>query len=280
MEKFSARKPISSTLVYAIVLSISILLLLFSSITSYVTMSIKFLGNILLYPINFVLSSSSQAIESLQKNWQNFTSAYQRIVKLEEEIEILSKRAALSESLEIQNRELKNLLGISTQYNYNIEVANIISPDFEVASESIIIDKGIVNGITKNMPVLAYSGGNIGLIGIVREVYLTTSVVETILSPTINIGVVLEISGEVGLLSGEGKLNGTCVVRYISSSVGVAAGTERVFTFSRSTLTPPGILVGTVLSTKKKEFSRFQEIIVKPAISIKNISKVMVVKSF
>jgi len=280
MEKFSGRKPISSTLVYLIVLTISLILLLFSSITSYVTMSIKFLGNILLYPVTFLISVSSQAANSIQQNWQSFTSAYQKISTLEEEVEVLSKKAALSDFLEIQDRELKNLLGISTQYNYNIEVANVISPDFEVASESIIIDKGIANGITRNMPVLAYSAGNIGIVGIVRETYLTSSVVETILSPSINIGVTLEISGEVGLLSGEGKMNNTCIIKYISSSIGVATGVEKVFTFSRSTLVPPGILVGTVLSTKKKEFSRFQDVIIKPAIDIKNISKVMVVKTF
>lgn len=269
----------SPFLVYVIVLAICIVFLIFNSINYYANLSIKFLGNIVLYPVVFVSKLLSQSLNSLSSNWENFTRSLDKIKRLEMENEELRKKVALLEYYETESKRLSILLNVSQTLDYRVEVANIVSMGFDFADETIVIDKGTVNGITKNMPVIAYFMGNISLVGIVKEAYLTTSVVETIVSPNINIGVMLESSQEVGVLQGNGKFNNTATVKYISDSVEVKIGNEKVYTFSRSINYPPGILVGLVTMVKKRERSKFQELVVKPAIDIKNLSSVMVIKT-
>lgn len=268
----------SPFLVYTIVLSVSIVLLIFTSITHYVNLSIKFVGNVILTPVIFLSHLSSRALTSLSSSWASFTRSIERIRELEEENEKLKKKSALVDYYETENKRLSIILNVVQSLPYKVEVANIISSGFDSAEETIVVDKGMANGIVKNMPVIAYFMGNIALVGIVKEVYLTTSVIETILSPNINVGVMLESSQEVGILYGNGKLNGTSSVKYISDNINVRVGSERVFTFSRSLKYPGGILVGTVILSKKRERSRYQEVVVKPAIDIKNISSVMIIK--
>lgn len=272
-------KTTSPIVVYSIVVALSIIFLVFNSINQYINYSIKFVGNILLYPIILISQTTSQTIDSITSNWENFTKNLEKIKRLEKENEELRKKASLVDYYETENRKLSILLNLSQSLPYKVEVANIISGGFDSSEEIIIIDKGTAHGITKNMPVIAYFLGNIALVGIVRETYLTTSIVETLISPNINIGVFLETSQEVGVLSGNGKINGTATVRYLSENVNIKVGTEKVYTFSKSINYPPGILIGTVMLTKKRERSRFQEAIVKPTIDIKNISSVMVIKS-
>lgn len=272
-------KTTSPIVVYSIVVALSIIFLVFNSINQYINYSIKFIGNILLYPIILISQTTSQTIDSITSNWENFTKNLEKIKRLEKENQELRKKASLVDYYETENRKLSILLNLSQSLPYRVEVANIISGGFDSSEEIIIIDKGTAHGITKNMPVIAYFLGNIALVGIVRETYLTTSIVETLISPNINIGVFLETSQEVGVLSGNGKINGTATVRYLSENVNIKVGTEKVYTFSKSINYPSGILIGTVMLTKKRERSRFQEAIVKPTIDIKNISSVMVIKS-
>ena len=279
MVKEKYTKQTSPFIVYSIVATLCILFLVFNSINYYVSFSIKFVGNIILYPVVLLSQLSSKTINSLTTTWDNFTKSVEKIKKLEEEIEELRKKSALIEYYESENRKLSMLLNISQTIQYKVEVANIISSGFDSVDETIVIDKGIANGITKNMPVIAYSMGKVALIGIVKETFLTTSIIETITSPNINIGVMLETSQETGILSGNGKINGTSTVKYIYENTEVKIGTEKVYTFSRSLIYPPGILIGTVISSKKKERSKFQELTVKPEIDVKNLSTVMVIKS-
>ncbi|MCX8029622.1 MAG: rod shape-determining protein MreC [Brevinematales bacterium] len=272
-------KTVSPFLVYIIVLSISIVFLIFTSITQYVNMSIKFVGNTLLTPFIFISKVASQSISFLGSSWENFTKSQDKIARLERENEELRKKSALVDYYETENKKLSIMLNVVQSLTYKVEVANVISSGFDSAEETIIVDKGIVNGIVKNMPVIAYFGGNIALVGIVREVYLTSSVIETIYSPNINVGVMLESSQEVGILYGNGKLNGTATVKFIPDNVSVRIGTEKVYTFSKSLNYPGGLLIGTVILSKRRERSSFQELVVKPAIDTKNISSVMIVKS-
>lgn len=279
MEIRSKKSP-NPLITYSIVLLISVLFLIFNSITFYINRSIKFVGNTLLSPITFLTGFLSKTLELAKVNFENFSRSLERISELEKENEELKQKVALLDYYQTENRNLSILLDVSKNLKYKVEVANIISSDFDSGAETIIIDKGFGNGITKGMPVISYFMGNIAVIGVVKESFLTSSIVETIYSPNINIGVMLEISQDVGVLSGNGKLNGTATIKYISQNIEVKVGTEKVFTYSKSQIFPEGLLVGYVVLTKKRENSRFQEIIIRPAIDPKNISKVMVIKSF
>ncbi|MGC8766598.1 MAG: rod shape-determining protein MreC [Brevinematia bacterium] len=278
--EIKSKKGQNPLITYSIVLLISILLLIFNSITFYINTSIKFVSNVILYPFTFLTSFISQSTEAIKNNFENFSRSLEKIKELERENEELKEKVALLEYYQTENRNLSILLEITKRINYKVEVANIISSDFDSGAETITIDKGVANGITKGMPVIAYFMGNIAIIGVVKESFLATSIVETIFSPNLNIGVMLEVSQDVGILSGNGKINGTATIKYISQSIEVKVGTEKVFTSSKSQIFPPGILVGYAILTKKNENAKFQEVVVKPAIDPKNISRVMVIKSF
>ncbi len=267
----------NSTLVYLVVLSISIIFLVFSQVTEFVNDSMKFVGRIVVYPFYLVSKGVSYSIDSLSRNFRYFIDTKTRLEKLEEEVKLLSQKLALYQVYYAENNYLKNLVSIRDTIKYSTQIAKVINFSIDNVSEEIVIDKGLLDGITKKMPVVAYWNGSIGLVGIIQEVSLNTSVVRTVYSPNIDVGVVLENTGEVGILSGKGRVNKSCKVRYISSYINVDVGKEKVFTFSGSKIFPPGILVGTVSSMLHKPGDKYSEVEVIPHIDIKNISHVIVI---
>ena len=74
-----------------------------------------------------------------------------------------------------ENEQLKEQLDFVKSLEQKNYPAQIISRDTDKLYASLTIDKGSVNGIGKNMPVIAYQNGNIALVGKVIEVGRFTS---------------------------------------------------------------------------------------------------------
>ena len=69
-----------------------------------------------------------------------------------------------------ENERLRELLDFSVSAEEKNIPAQIISRELDNSFSYLTIDKGSVNGIKKNMPVLAYQNGNRGRIhGLLRQ---------------------------------------------------------------------------------------------------------------
>jgi len=158
-----------------------------------------------------------------------------------------------------------------------IQPADIIARDREQWYSSFTIDKGFVNGIKLNDAVITPNG----LVGLVTQVLTTSSVVTTILDPSVLAGILISETGDTGVSSGDRKLqaNGQIKINYLSKESTVSPG-YIVVTSGLGGFFPKNIKVGTVLEVAKESSGMSLYAICKPMVDSLNIKSIFVITDF
>ena len=118
-----------------------------------------------------------------------------------------------------ENARLREQLGFSLSLEEKNIPAQIISRDFDNAYSYITIDKGSVNGIRKNMPVIAIQNGNRGLVGKVVQVGTFTSQVMPIYNINFIVSVRIQNTRDLGLVNGLGTSDQPLILQHIKKRV-------------------------------------------------------------
>ena len=118
-----------------------------------------------------------------------------------------------------ENERLKEQLGFSISMDEKNIPAQIISRNLDNAYSYLTIDKGSVNGIKKNMPVVAFQNGNQGLVGKVIQVGTFTSQIMPIYNVKNIVSVRIQNTRDLGLVSGLGTQNQPLLLQHIRKRV-------------------------------------------------------------
>ena len=118
-----------------------------------------------------------------------------------------------------ENARLREQLGFSLSLEEKNIPAQIISRDFDNAYSYITIDKGSVNGIRKNMPVIAIQNGNRGLVGKVVQVGTFTSQVMPIYNINFIVSARIQNTRDLGLVNGLGTSDQPLILQHIKKRV-------------------------------------------------------------
>src|SRR5918996_274239 len=181
-----------------------------------------------------------------------------------------------SGTLAEENAELRRLFGLSERHGFTLMGATVTAEapgNFEWA---VIIDKGAVDGVTVDMPVINADG----LVGRVVEVYPGSAKVMLILDPDSAVSVRLSASGDRGVL--QGQREEPLVFRLIDAETEVQPG-EAVETSGYSLeeglggVYPPSIQVGVVDSVEPDPSNLTLEVRVRPRVDLSRLSTVGVI---
>ncbi|RLC43998.1 MAG: hypothetical protein DRH44_03705 [Candidatus Coatesbacteria bacterium] len=175
-----------------------------------------------------------------------------------------------TEILEVENRELKQLLGISLTLPCELKTAVVIDRVFfEGRVMELIIDKGSSSGIDKGL--CAVSG--YGLVGVVYDVSSTSSRIAVLGNPAFKVSVILPKVGEAGILEAdrEGNLN----IKFVSTYADVNIG-DLVYTSGEGGIFPRGILVGRISDVEQVSTEPFLRCTVLPSTDMKKVGFVSV----
>src|ERR671918_427286 len=168
------------------------------------------------------------------------------------------------------------LFGLSERHGFTLMGATVTAEapgNFEWA---VIIDKGAVDGVTVDMPVINEDG----LVGRVVDVYPGSAKVMLILDPDSAVSVRLSASGDRGVL--QGQREEPLVFRLIDAETEVQPG-EAVETAGYSLeeglggVYPPSIPVGVVDSVEPDPSNLTLEVRVRPRVDLSRLSTVGVI---
>ena len=234
-----------------------------------------------------LLTTPFRAASAAVANWtQDQYDRSFRVQELEEENEALRQRVAELERDAIagqdaarENERMKDLLGLAEERpELQYRDAAVVRRASSNWTADLTIDRGAASGVEAGDCVIDQYGY---LVGVVTEADLNSSVVTTILDPTLKLGGRVARTDEAAILEGDFTLmqEGLLRLAYVSEETQLVTG-DQVTTSGLGGVYPPGLIVGTVrtLYVEEDGISRYAQ--VEPAADIDEVRYVYVIVDY
>ena len=186
-------------------------------------------------------------------------------------IDALSAGMLSFEGLKKDNEELRQLLQYKGKnpFNRSMAAAQVISRSGSSWFNTVLLDKGLSEGIKSGMAVVCTQG----LVGRTIEVAQHSSKVLLISDPDSSVSASVARSKALGVLYG--TLSNVLEMKYIISSSSVESG-DLIVTSGVSDIFPKGIPVGSVIKADKRDYDLFQYIEIKTSADLSKLDKVFI----
>jgi rod shape-determining protein MreC len=205
---------------------------------------------------------------------RDVASLRQRNVELEAEIARLQTQVIELQQQVADTQTLAALVEFSrANPESTYRAAAVIGRDPSPFLHYIIIDRGSSDGIRRGMPVVT----NHGLVGRVDAIISNAARVQLVTDPASAVNVHLQNAKTEALLTG--SISGDITLDMISQDVKVEPG-DVVLTSGLGGGYPPDLLIGQVVSVRKRESDLFQQASVQPIVDFSRIEIVLVITNF
>lgn len=217
---------------------------------------------------------TAETIDTLV-NAQHYREENEKLKEMLTEMygEILDKQKT-----DADNEQYRSILGIAeqhTDYTWS-QPCSVIARNAGDIYGGFTIDRGSADNISLYDPVFT----SVGLVGIVGEISEHYSVVKTILSPDVNVGVITAGSKSVGVTENDAEYAaaGYCLISYVSKGGDIAEG-DTVLT-SGSSVFPGNMMVGRIKSVFNDKNGLTKHAVLEPSEDVFRVTSVFVVTGF
>lgn len=176
---------------------------------------------------------------------------------------------------ELELDRLRDLLTVKDKYaSYDMEAANIIAKDTSKWFSTFTIDKGSLDGIQKDMNVIAKGG----LVGIVIDVGESFATVRSIIDDESSVSAQFEDNSELCIVNGSLPLMEQNLMEFtdVGADVMITLNTP-VITSQVSSKYFPGILIGYVSDYRLDANDLTQSGHLKPAVDFSDLREVLII---
>jgi|ERR1035437_9032213 rod shape-determining protein MreC len=190
---------------------------------------------------------------------------------LKQHVQELEVELKQREDMASENARLKSLLQLKEQSKYKILTARIIGRDPSVWFDSSFVDRGSLDGVAINMPVVT----NGGLVGRVTAVSPLTCQVDLVTRNKSGVGGVIGQIGQsnaLGVVGGTGKTD-LLEMRYVPGTIDVQVG-QPVFTSGQDGIYPAGLKIGDIVSVVTGSATTPHQILIQPAAQLSAMQEV------
>jgi rod shape-determining protein MreC len=192
-------------------------------------------------------------------------------IRLTKEVNQLLKEHQKFQEMMLENKRLKELLSIKEREAGYVTAARIIAKVPDHWSNTLVLDKGLSEGVKKDMTAITHRG----LVGKISEASHSYSYLLLLTDINFSAAVRLQESRKEGIISGMGLRK--CRLKYIPHEEEVKVG-DIVITSGIDALFPKGIPVGYISRVDKKGTGLFQNIEVIPFEDTTKIEEVAIIK--
>ncbi len=217
----------------------------------------------------------TQTIRFCEHVWRHYFSLVTTRQESDHLQEVLAKmRLEKSQHLEseiaCQRFRKLLLLDTDTPLSQRLLAAQIVGLDPSIWFRTVIINKGVHDGVSKGMPVIAPEG----IVGQVVAASYGYAKVLLLTDRSSAIDALVQRTRTRGIVEGEAKAycHFKYVVRKAEISVGdtvVSSGLDGVF--------PKGLRVGSVMEISKGPSAIFQEVSIRPFVDLERLEQVLVI---
>ena len=228
------------------------------------------------------IRSGFQSLTRQAEQYYNYMFRYEALeaenVKLKARIAELEEDARSVDSLERENKRLKDLQGLTqARQDFQLMDSYVIGSSSVDWTSTLTIDRGAVDGVEVGMCAVTANGEVVGLI---TEVGSNYSIVKTALDSSLEISGTIASSGYNGIVTGayitgqEGMLR----MDYLPSS-SIIRNRDQVVT-SGSTVYPRDLILGYVVDAGYEETGVAKFALLEPAVELGSLEQIFVLMAF
>ena len=233
----------------------------------------SFFDRLVLTLFSAPLSLTNKGISATGRAWNH----YIYLVGLYEENESLKKRAdALAIENQLlrdqadENRRLRELLVFQKKFEHKMLPAEIIGHDPSGWFKTVLVDKGTLDGVTRDAGVITPDG----VVGRIIEAGLNSSKVLLITDINSYVDALIKRTRTHGIVVGRGEQ--ACSLSYVLKTEEVA-GDDIIVSSGITNVFPRGIPIGTITRLSRDRSGFFQTIEIKPAVDFSKLHEVLIV---
>jgi rod shape-determining protein MreC len=229
--------------------------------------TLKFLNN----TVNSFHSIKNSVKDSITAPFKRMLLREEENIRLKAELTRMLKEQQRYQEAILENKRLRELLSLKEREHRYVTTARIIARGTDQWANTLVIDKGLRDGIKKDMIAITHRG----LAGKISGVSDSFSSLLLLTGINFSAGARLQESRTEGIISGTGFRK--CQLKYIPYEEEVKKG-DTVITSGLDSLFPEGIPVGYVSKVNKKDIGLFQDIEVLPFVDNAKIEEVIIIK--
>jgi rod shape-determining protein MreC len=223
-------------------------------------------------PLQHGIVSFAQGIGNIWKGYFDLRKAHVENEEMKKELFFLTQENNLLKNALKNYKTEKEIVEFLQKLEQNILHARVVGIDASNYHKSVIINKGSLDGITKNMVILDKSGNLVGRI--VGPISLKEARVQLITDNECGVSVFTQREKALGILKGDGK--GACKLHYIlSTDLNVYEG-DSLSTSGFDGIFPPGVAVGEIETISHTE-DLFKDIKVRPYFEFRHLDQLAVI---
>lgn len=194
--------------------------------------------------------------------------------KLRTEIQRLKIITQKYDELLAENSRLRSLVDYKATYPFKLKAARVVKRSAGTWWNTVIIDKGSLDGIGTDSPVIT----DVGLVGKTGKLSPRLAEVILLTDELCRVSAFVEGTREKGIVTGERggtDLRPDLRLRFLSRNAPIAVGAN-VYSSGDGGVFPQGLLLGKVSRFENKEISG--EALVEPVVDFANLEHVFVVE--
>ncbi|MCX5734884.1 MAG: rod shape-determining protein MreC [candidate division NC10 bacterium] len=233
---------------------------------------VSFTRQAVLFLISPVIKVTAVTVSSVSRVWGDYVdlrNLREESLRLTRESAVLQRRISYLEEQALETQRLQGLLAMKEISRAEFLAARVVGKDATNWFKTVLIDRGSLVGIRRNLPVVAPDG----LVGRVVEVTPTAAKVQLITDPVSAAGGLIQRTRVTGIVSG--GLGAGLKVRYLPLMADIVIGDE-VVTSGMGGVFPKGIPLGRVIAAERRSGALFQEATLAPKVDLSRLEEVLV----
>ena len=208
---------------------------------------------------------------------RNIWRRYFFLVSVEEENDRLKNQLAQTveenhrlAEVDLSNQRLRELLNFKKELPRKVVAAEVVGRDPSSWFQTITIDKGKSDGVTKSDPVVVANG----IVGQVIDVSGRYAKVLLLIDQDSAVDALVQRSRARGLIKGNGE--GGCIFQYVLRKDDVSVG-DIVVSSGLDGVFPKGLRVGQVSEVVRRNAGLFQDVVITSFVDFDKLEEVLVV---
>ncbi|MBF0317907.1 MAG: rod shape-determining protein MreC [Nitrospirae bacterium] len=222
------------------------------------------------YPVQYLNEAIYTIIKTLKEPFVTMLVVKQENIRLKQELQQLLLRQETFKEQVQENNRLRQLLDLKDVTPGYVTTARVIGKNPSAWSQTMVINKGTLHGINKNMAVRS-SKCLIGKVILVDKHHSTVLLITDVHS---SVAVKVQTNRLEGVVSGTGQ--SLCILKYIPQDEVVKEGDDLI-TSGYDALYPPGIPVGKISSVQRSQTEVFLNIEVTLCATPFKVDEVMII---